>query len=493
MDDVIGDNVNLTAEKHVLSSLLGQEGFRLWTDISDILDASSFVADSHQNIYHVLNYVFKQHNDVKVDWPIFISSASAIGMKDWFDKKEERKILENLKKLHTEPSTVKSLAAKLRKLEIARIIRDQLQVCDQSLAKVNGEEKFADILGIVERPLYDFGQLIRGSEKHGPKLIFEDIDAYLDHLEAHPVKQVGITTRFKKWDSSIGGGLINGSVSVIGARIKQGKSFLADAIAYDIASQGINILLVDTEMVVEQHYNRMLAMCSQVLINDIKTGQYSFSQNKKDLVRNAGKLLKSLPYHYLNIAGQEFEETLGDMRRWIISKVGLNSNGQANRCVIILDYLKLMSSETVSKNIQEHMALGFQMITFVNFCIKYNIPGLTFLQLNRDGISSDSTASVAASDRLNWFCNNLTYFKPQSEEEIEHQKSLGIKQPYNKKLIPIFARDGGCLDDGDYINIGFNGALAQIVEGPTRFEMENQGRTDYNRPIVEENDEKIKF
>ncbi len=489
MADIVGDNVDMVAEKHLISSLMDDNGYKNWVEASDILQSTSFIADSHQCIYNVVENIYKTHGEIKIDWPTFSSNANAIGLKEFFNDKGEKAYLKELKTLHTETSSVRTLAAKIRKLHIARIMRDQLKNCDEKLAKVCGDEKTSEILNIVEQPLFDFGQLLRGSEKHGPKLIFEDIEKYLDYLEANPVKQIGIPSGFPLWDMSIGGGLINGSVSVIAARVKVGKTMMADNIAFNIVRQNIPVLYLDTEMVSEDHYNRILALVSEVMMNDIKTGQYSLFQNKKQKLRNAAKLLKNLPYHYLNISGQEFEETLADIRRWIVSKVGLNSNGQANPCVVILDYLKLMSASSLKNNVSEHISLGFQMISFVNLCIRYNIPGMTFLQLNRDGINSDETSALAASDRLSWFCSNLSYFKPQSEEEVKEQKARGQSLIYQRKLIPIFARHGGGLDDGDYINIRFRGDIAKIEEGPTKFQLEREMKksklVDENDPIVD--------
>ena len=53
-----------------------------------------------------------------------------------------------------------------------------------------------------------------------------------------------------------------------------------------------------------------------------------------------------------------------------------------------------MSSNSITNNIQEYQALGFQITSLHNLCVKLDIPCLSFVQLNRDGITKESTDAV---------------------------------------------------------------------------------------------------
>ncbi|NDB58628.1 hypothetical protein EB001_09295, partial [bacterium] len=151
-------------------------------------------------------------------------------------------------------------------------------------------------------------------------------------------------------------------------------------------------------------------------------------------------------------------------------EVKLDDNGKTNECVIIYDYLKLMSSSSITNNIQEYQALGFQITSLHNLCVKLDIPCLSFVQLNRDGITKESTDAVSGSDRLIWLCTSFTIFKIKSPEELaEDGPNAG-----NRKLVPIVARHGAGLDDGDYINMIMQGAHAKLKELKTRNEFKNQ-------------------
>ena len=107
--------------------------------------------------------------------------------------------------------------------------------------------------------------------------MFEDVEEYLTELAEDPVDQIGIATGFSRYDFAIGGGLRRGTVNVIGARPKTGKTLLADNMGVHIARQGIPVLNLDTEMRKEDHQNRLMAMLAGVEINDIETGSFAKS------------------------------------------------------------------------------------------------------------------------------------------------------------------------------------------------------------------------
>ena len=141
--------------------------------------------------------------------------------------------------------------------------------------------------------------------------------------------------------------------------------------------------------------------------------------------------------------------------------------------MIIYDYLKLMDSGQISDSLKEYQVLGFQITQLHNFCVQYDCPCLSFVQLNRDGITKESTDVVSGSDRLVWLCSSFSIFKKKSDEEIaEDQGENG-----NRKLVPVVTRHGAGLDDYDYINVAMLGDTARIIEKPTR----NELKFDYQK------------
>ena len=88
-------------------------------------------------------------------------------------------------------------------------------------------------------------------------------------------------------------------------------------------------------------------------------------------------------------------------------------------CVIFYDYLKLMDSQGMSQDMKEYQVLGFMMTQLHNFATKYKVPIVAFVQLNRDGITKESTDTASGSDRIIWLCSNFTIFNRKSDEESE--------------------------------------------------------------------------
>ena len=333
---------------------------------------------------------------------------------------------------------------------------------------VNGTESIDEIIGILENPVTDFLREDDGGEN--PEKIGEGVDDYVTFLSENKCDIIGIPTGFARYDEAIGGGLRRKCVDLVSARPKVGKSVFADNVALNVSSIGIPVLVLDTEMSKEDHLNRLIANISGTPINEVSTGKFVDDQEKDRKVREAVAKLESIPYSYVSVAGKPFEQILNIIRRWIVQEVKTDESGKTNECLIIYDYLKLMSSSSITKNIQEYQALGFQITSLHNLCVKLDIPCLSFVQLNRDGITKESTDAVSGSDRLIWLCTSFSIFKAKSPEELaEDGPNAG-----NRKLVPIVSRHGAGMDDGDYINMQMVGSHAKLIELQTRNEFKKQ-------------------
>ena len=249
----------------------------------------------------------------------------------------------------------------------------------------------------------------------------------------------------------------------------------------------IPVLNLDTEMLKIDHENRIVAMLSKVPINEIETGQFAKHRSLKDKVLNNAKHLNDIPLYHKSIAGKPLEEQLAIMRRWIAKEVGLNPDGTAKRCVIIYDYLKLMDSAGIEKNLAEHQVLGFMMTTLHNFAVRYKVPILAFMQLNR--ITKETTDVASGSDRIIWLCSNFTIFKMKSDEEMAEDS---VKNG-NRKLVPVVARHGAGMDSKDYINCKMEGQFALVKEGKTKFEIGNINQHKDEGFVNENIDDDIPF
>ena len=144
-----------------------------------------------------------------------------------------------------------------------------------------------------------------------------------------------------------------------------------------------------------------------------------------------------------------------------------------------------MESSDIKGDMKEYQLLGFLMTSLHNFAIKYEVPILAFIQLNRDGITKESTETASGSDRIIWLCSNFSIYKSKSDEEIAKDGP----ENGNRKLVPIIARHGEGLQDNDYINVNMIGKYGKLVEGKTAFELEDGTNIIDNDDLGNHNDD----
>tara|TARA_R110000824_G_C15222850_1_gene677702 strand:- start:988 stop:2460 length:1473 start_codon:yes stop_codon:yes gene_type:complete len=461
---------DLAAERAVLSGLC-QYGLDTFLDV-DFLEESHFFHEINQIIYRCVSKVLSETPNVELS--SMLSAANQLGLSEMLHNAEEVAFIRSLFNFPIHRENVAIHAAKLAKLKLARDVKQTLKVCEKRINAVSGDESIADIISIVETPVLDVTSMAYQSSETQPEIIGENVDDYIEHLQENPSEMAGISTGFSLYDYVIGGGLRRKCVDLIGARPKIGKSMFADSVALHAAKElNIPVLMLDTEMSKEDHLNRMLANLSSVEINNIQNGKFGSNDTQLNSVQQGADTLKTIPYHYVSVAGQSFENILSLMRKWIYQHVGFDENGRTNDCLIIYDYFKLMHSEGINNSMQEFQLLGFQITQLHNFCVKYDVPCLSFVQLNRDGITRESTDVASGSDRLIWLCTSFTLFKAKSDEEQADDIDFGLDDPYNRKLVPLVARHGAGLDDGDYINMKMIGKFGKISQGVTRNNLKN--------------------
>jgi len=456
---------DIGSERAILAGLM-QHGIDAYVSIADFITVESFGHYNNQTLFKCIEHVIK--NDHKVDIPSILSSASQLGLSESINTNAELKYIKSLFDFPVEKDNVFNFGLQIKKFEFARKIKKLTEKIHKDIDNISGSESINDIIQILENPVTDFLREDDGGDV--PEKIGSNIKDYVEFLSENQCDIIGIPTGFSKYDEAIGGGLRRKCVDLVAARPKVGKSVFADNAALNISLKGTPVLMLDTEMSKEDHLNRLLANMSSVPINEIATGKFAEDQDKYDAVMKSVNQLESIPYSYISVAGKPFDQILNLIKRWVAQEVKTDDNGKTNNCVIIYDYLKLMSSNSITNNIQEYQALGFQITSLHNLCVKLDVPCLSFVQLNRDGITKESTDAVSGSDRLIWLCTSFSIFKVKSQEELaEDGPNAG-----NRKLVPIVSRHGAGLDDGDYINMVMQGSHARLKELKTRNEFKNQ-------------------
>lgn len=481
---------NIPSEMSVLSGII-QHGRECLLEVDLYVDEESFTLEQNKVLFKCARHSL--NNRESTSFTDILSSARTLGLDQIVGRDD---VLRHLRGLINTPIRLESVehhAKILKRLQFARALQQSLRGIYTELENsVTGEETIASILSIVESPIQDICMSFMREDDFSPRSIGDGILEYIEHVRQNKGKSIGIPTGYAAFDQSIGGGLRRKCVDLIAARPKTGKSVLADNIALNITTRyGIPVLMLDTEMSTEDHWNRIIANLSGIEINSVASGSFYSNNSSVDAVNAAVEKMSSIPYDYVSIAGRPFDETLSIMKRWLLKKVGYDENGRLNDCVIIYDYLKLMTSSSISSNLAEFQVLGFQITALHNFCVENDCPCLSFVQLNRDGITKETTDVVSGSDRLVWLCTSFSIFKNKTEEEI---MSDGIGNG-NKKLIPVVSRHGPGIGDDGYICLNMDGSVARIEELGTIRELNRNAargfpKSEDSRP-ANQNDETL--
>jgi len=463
------NNRNVASERAVLAGLYSY-GIDAYLDVAPMLSPLSFTDRSNQAIYKCFSHLFEEKELKQLDESSVFSAAKDLGYSWLVEKKDEVNHLNSIFNTHILLENVRSFSAKISRLEIARLLRNQMRDADSSLDDISGDESIEQILGIAEKCIFDFTSKLSSSSGTDPQRLGNGMrDHIMDRLD-NPTEIIGLPTPWPTYNEAIGGGCRRKAVSMIGARSGVGKSMLSDNLAKHLAELDIPVLYLDTEMSDEDHWYRMGANYSDVTINEIESGRCGKNHSERKRVVEAIDKIESLPIDYTNVSGIPFEETLAIIRRWIHKTVGFESDGRTKDCMIIYDYVKLMNGEDLKIGVQEYQVLGFMMTSLHNLAVRNDVPIFTMIQLNRDGIDKETSDVVAGSDRVMWLTTNFAIFKPKSDEELQaFDPNEGTH-----KLVLIKHRHGPGMSRGDYINMKMEGAKARITEGKTKLKIKRE-------------------
>lgn len=446
-------------ERSVLSAILNH-GADLLIDIEEILDTKDFYWQVNQKIFAIIKYLVHDKGLEKFDIPTITANAKIINYDKFNDNSKELEYLEALFANTPTYNNAKSIAAQIYKLSLARQAIGCVNNIAEDLKKISGSENIDTIISKIENPVFEFtGKLI--NKDKSLLLLHNNIEERLKVLAETPKDIAGLPTQFNNWDHCIGGGFRRGCVNVIGARAKVGKSNMCLNIAKNMAEIGIPVLYLDTEMDIESQQNRLISLVTGVKLDNIETGKFSTIKEENEVVLSKIEKIKNLPISHVNIAGQSIEASLSLARRWLIKNVGFLENGSTKPSLIIFDYLKLMNADNLKGNIQETQLLGFLITALHNFAVKWGLPILASVQLNRDGVEKEGAEVISGSDRILWLCSSFTILKKKSQEElIEDQPKNGTM-----KLVVTDSRFGPGMSKGDYINVVVDFSRSSMKEG----------------------------
>jgi replicative DNA helicase len=304
-----------------------------------------------------------------------------------------------------------------------------------------GGKASEDLISSVEGKILDLSTESMAIKE--PRNLADGLRELIEERMKNPVTQMGLSTGYTILDRQIDG-LVPGTLNVISARPKMGKStFLSNIAAYLAYKEdpAIPILYIDTEMPFDQWRDRIVASMTDIKERDIKHGGYNKEQYQQ--IMTALKMMEAGKLFHEFMPGYTVDKLAALYKKYKLKHdIGL----------MIFDYIKEPDSSSIERNRKEYQVLGDVTTKLKDLAGSLDIPCLTAVQVNRKG-------SVADSDRIVRYADTIMEWMMKSEEEQEKKGFAGGQY----KLVVRETRRGGMTPD-DGIGYIFKKEMLQIRE-----------------------------
>lgn len=361
------------------------------------------------------------------DTNLLISEATANGV---LDSVGGPKYIQTISNIHIEESNfdiyLKAVCESATKYKLYNLLLEKSKMIEQN-AKEGLEG--VELLSRVESKLLDLS--MSGFNIDEPINLADGYDEYIDKLKDTKIDLSGMSTGYPILDKQIDG-MVNGTLLVIAARKKMGKSTLLTNIAIHAAYRLKQpVLYVDTELSFKEWRSRAISTISGVKERDIKHGGYDdFTYGK---LKKAGCLIEKGKLFHEYMPGYSVDKLVALYKKYRHKeKIGL----------IVFDYLKEPDSASVERQRKEYQLLGDVTTKLKDLAGQLDIPALTAVQLNRDN-------DIADSDRIARYADVICIWGTRGEKEAE---AGGVNCGSHKLVIKDTRRGGATSEEG----IGYN-------------------------------------
>lgn len=249
-----------------------------------------------------------------------------------------------------------------------------------------------------------------------------------------------------------------GELTIVAARMKQGKSaFLMNEAIHKLQA-GLSVLYVDTEMNNKIFTQRMLANLTGIPVWNIKNGT-NLTKADKIKIEDAISWIKKTKFVHKYMTDPTTNEIIS-IHRILKNRIDLGFS--------IYDYIKDDNSKTTS---EAYLKLGQITNTLKNSVSgQLSIPVISAVQLNKD-------MGIADSDRIARLCSAVVTWNPKTVE----QRRLDTSACGEYALRVAINRNGDFMDDDDYIDIHFDKKTMRICEADDHHKYREQPFDDKDK------------
>lgn len=233
----------------------------------------------------------------------------------------------------------------------------------------------------------------------------------------------------------------NGSLTVVAARMKQGKSaLLMNEVIHKLLNH-VPTVYFDTEMPDEQFFVRMVANLTKIGVRQIKNGDYSQSDEVR--IEQAKDWIRRQPFVHVYLTEPDLDH---------IYCIVKTLQYKMNLGFVVYDYIKTNDGDGGSSTSN---ILG-KITDFLKNKVagELNLPVLAAAQLSRINMLADS-------DRIERFCDASLFWKSKDAETIAKCGGLDCG---NYMLQVHLNRNGAQMDEEEWIDIQFVGDTMTIEQ-----------------------------
>lgn len=386
------------------------------------IDENDFLSHDHKTIYVILKTLLNKKVE-KFDVSMVAAEADNNGVLKSIGGIE---YIESIRSMPVEDVNLDVYTRNVLENSTKYKLYTDLQ---NSLRKIAGSDKSGltseDLIGLVENKVMDLAT--RSKAISEPRDFGDGLIKYIDERRDNPVEMSGISTGFPILDLQIDG-LVPGTLHIISARKKMGKStFLSNVAAHVAYRSGIPVLYVDTEMSFGEWRDRVIAMLTGVEERIVKHGGYT--KNHYQQIKDGLKIVKKGHLFHERMPGYSVDKLTALYKKYKIKEdIGL----------AVFDYLKEPDSASTDRKRKEWQILGDVTTRMKDLAGILDIPFMTAVQLNRG-------MDVAGSDRISWFADIIMQWGYKEKEEME---AGGEEGGQFKLIIKDTRRGGGTPEEG---------------------------------------------
>lgn len=389
------------------------------------LKPEHFAVDAHKYIYMAMSYLIENGNEPD---PISITQV--------FTDEKANKAIEEMggltyiesAKLTPYVGNTQMFIDNIKQAAARRSIYEQAQKVMSRVEK-DADSDINSVLSAVESDFRDISieyQVATGVTKLG-----ENTADRLKQRLLTPMDVIGLKTGWKLFDLATLG-LIDGELTIVGARSKVGKSTVLLNWCNKICIEdGVPTLYIDTEMYDYEQEDKLLSIISGLPHEEIRTGlfgrdtEYGTAKEKITKIQWANHKLKEAPFYHVYLPSFTADKIKALVRKYQVEH-GVK--------LVVFDYIKLPSS---SSNLgdKESQQLGQLTSSLKDIAGELKVPVLSAVQLNRSAVGKDDIddAAIADSDKIMRLANRICYIRKSTEEEwaitgCSRQFKIGVQR-----------------------------------------------------------------